>query len=191
MSRSIQIVRSDAVDDPLEWIRDHPAAAGDGFEVIRSALPIPGGGEIPLLGLSGGGVATLVDRGTGHPARDLTRIARSVSFLRREGEWVIRFFPDRVFRQIAKPRLIVLLSELDESFIESLHGLALSRLSIVRMRKVQDTDGSCLLLVEKENEWKFDTEQVVSPDDMTTEETDFFKKLEGELLAVRNQGGVR
>ena len=191
MDKTIQIVNSVAADDPLDWIRDHPAFAGDDFEVICAALPIPGGGEIPLLGLSGGGVTTLVDRSTGHPRRDLERMARSISFLRRDGEWVSRSFPDRVFRQIEKPRLIVMISDTDEAFLESLHGLALSRLSIVRARNVQSADGMCALLVEKEKEWNYDTEQAVSPDDLTTEELEFFKELEGELLAVRNQRGVR
>ena len=145
MDKTIQIVNSVAADDPLDWIRDHPAFAGDDFEVICAALPIPGGGEIPLLGLSGGGVTTLVDRSTGHPRRDLERMARSISFLRRDGEWVSRSFPDRVFRQIEKPRLIVMISDTDEAFLESLHGLALSRLSIVRARNVQSADGMCAL----------------------------------------------
>lgn len=189
--RAIRVTASAALDDPLGYIREHPDAAGAGFEVIAADLPLPGGGELPLLGLSDGGVTTLVDRSTGERRRDLERIAGGISFLRRRGEWIGRFFPDRVFRRIEIPRLILVTPHRDDELVEQLQGLALSRLTLLRARRARGADGRHAMIVEKEQEWNFDTERTVSPDDMTAEESAFFQGLEGEMRTVRNQGGVR
>ena len=144
-----------------------------------------------MFALTGGGVATLVAAVVSMDAGEAGRIARSVSWLRREGEWLAGLFPDRALRRIDNPRLLIVAPRFDERFAQTLHGLAVSRVAWLRICVARTVEGEETLLLEREEEWSHNNEREVSPDELDERETAFFRDLERELSAVRNQGGVR
>ncbi len=189
--RWLRVKEAHGLDDALVHVRERPGVLGDDIEVLRSPLPLPGGEEIPMFALSGGGIATLVEAVVSFNAAEAGRIARSVSWLRREGEYIVRLFPDRAVRCIDGPVLLVLAPRYDGRFADTLRGLALSRVAWMRICRVRTVEGENAVLWEREKEWNRDNERVVSPDDLDEREAAFFRELEGELSVIRNRGGTR
>ncbi|RPJ46401.1 MAG: hypothetical protein EHM19_04210 [Candidatus Latescibacterota bacterium] len=180
------VARRRTPPDIIDWAIEHPTVIADRFEVLATWIPLPDGGEIPILGSTGDGSVRVVDRLEEETAT-FYRQGRIVSFLRSRTDWLQRAFPERHLDPGRGLHLILLGEDFTPSFIDAMAGLALSELVLLRVRDLESADGKRIVLVERERSRMklFDT--VSSPRALASEEEEFFRRLEEEREGLRPQ----
>jgi hypothetical protein len=172
--------------DLVEWAVEHPAVLADRFEVLATWIPLPDGGEIPILGSRADGSIRIVDILEEETAT-FYRQGRIVSFIRSRTEWLRRAFPERELDPSRGLHLIVLGEDFSPSFVDAMAGLAVSELVLLRIRDLESSDGRRIVLVERERSRMKLFDAVVSPGGLATEEEEFFRRLEEEREGLRPQ----
>jgi hypothetical protein len=175
--------------DFVSWTAEHPAVVAEDFEVLATWVPLPDGGEIPILGGRSGGSVCVVDV-LEEETRTFYRQGRIVSFIRSRADWLRRAFPDRGLDPSRGLNLVVLGEDFAPSFIDAMAGLAVSELVLLRIRDLESTDGRRLVLVERERSRMKLQGAPRSSSGLTTEEEEFFRGLEEERESLRPQEGA-
>jgi hypothetical protein len=178
--------RQRAPRDLVEWAIERPAVVAEGFEVLATRIPLPDGGEIPILGSVGDGSIRIVDV-LEEETSAFYRQGRIVSFVRSRTEWLRGAFPGRDLDARHGLHLIVLGEDFSPSFVDAVAGLALSELVLLRVRDLESTDGRRVILVERERNRMKLPETVLSSHRLTPEEGEFFQRLEEEREGLRPQ----
>ena len=172
--------------DLATWAIDHPAVLGEGFEILSTWIPLPDGGEIPILGANRHGalcVADVIESET----ETFYRLGRIVSFLRSRALWLRRAFPESGLDPEKALHLVVLGDDFSPSFVDAMAGLAVSELVLLRVRRLESTDGRRMLLVEKERNRMKASEQIHSAGGLTAGESEFFRRLAEERESMKPQ----
>lgn len=177
-------------DNLPDWVAENPSVIGDGFELLASWVPLPDGGEIPLLGVCRSGGTCVVDV-LGDEMETFYRLGRVVAFLRSRAGWLRRAFPERDLDPDRALKLVVLGDDFPPSFIDAMAGLAVFEMTLLRIRDLESTEGIRLLLVEREESRMKVAENGPRPDGLSEDEEEFFRRLamERENLRSRKEAG--
>lgn len=172
------------VKNLIAWAIEHPGLLGDGFEPLRRSVPLPDGGEIPLVGSLKDGTLVVVDIFDGEEATFL-RIGKTLAFLNRSSDWLLRAFPGTAFRRIDSPRVILLGEDILQSFAGLVTGVLSAEFVLMRVRGVENIEGRRLLLVEEVDSGPPPAVSTLEYAGLTVEESRFFRRLEKDREAMR------
>lgn len=184
METSFIVATERPVADPLAWALAHTAALGTSFEPVDTKVPIPGGREIPGLGVGDGGSAAIVYAVREPLESALWDLAAMTAFLRRGGEWLARRYPEANWGRARDPQLILLAPSYIPSFLEALEGLAVSGVVLLRLRLLESTDGAGLILAERVNPRGEIVTTGGDPADLADQERGYFQALETERWSL-------